>query len=100
MKVVIHQPMPQLMQRGRSGDRLWLMEPEHETRRYPEPLMGWTASGDTLNQVKLNFATLDEATQFAEKKGWEYSVTPAKSRKVRPRSYLDNFRTRGDREQA
>ena len=73
MKVRIHQPAQQSMQRGHSGAGLWLIEHEPASRRYPEPLMGWTASGDTLNQVKLNFATLEEAKQFAEKKGWEYS---------------------------
>jgi hypothetical protein len=100
MKVIIHQPIPQLMQRGRSGDGHWLLECEPETRRYPEPLMGWTASGDTVNQVKLTFPTLDEAKLFAEKKGWDYNVVLPHRRTVKPRTYLDNFKTRGDREQA
>jgi hypothetical protein len=98
MKVRIYQPIQQPMQRGHVTGGHWLIEPEPETRRYPEPLMGWTASGDTLNTVKLNFSTLEEARNFAEKKGWEYSVTPEHERHTKPRNYIDNFKTRGDRE--
>ncbi len=98
MKVRIHQPSEQNMQRGHSGAGTWRLEHEPETRRYPEPLMGWTASSDTLNQVQLAFSTLEEATQFAEKKGWEYEVIAKQTRKARPRNYIDNFKTRGDRE--
>ena len=98
MKVRIYQPMQQLMQRGNVTGGHWLIEPEPETRRYPEPLMGWTASGDTLNQVKLHFKSLDEAKQFAEKKGWDYTISAEHPRKIKPRNYIDNFKTRGDRE--
>ncbi len=98
MKVRIYQPVQQLMQRGHVTGGHWLIEHEQESRRYPEPLMGWTASSDTLNQVKLNFRTLEEAKQFAEKKGWDYSISAENPRKVKPRNYIDNFKTRGDRE--
>ena len=59
---------------------------------FPEPLMGWTASGDTLNQVKLKFATKEEAVAFAERSGFDFSVELPKPHRVRPRSYADNFR--------
>jgi hypothetical protein len=98
MKVTIMQPIQQPMQRGNLSGGHWLLECDPETRRYPEPLMGWTASGDTLNQVRLNFKTLDEAKAFAERKGWDYTVEQAHVRTVRPRTYIDNFKTRGDRE--
>ena len=54
--------------------------------------MGWVASGDTLNQVKLNFNTMEEAVDFARKKGWGFIVQPVHGRKVKPRNYSDNFR--------
>jgi hypothetical protein len=54
--------------------------------------MGWTASGDTLNQVKLRFATKEEAVAFAEREGFDCSVELPKPHRVRPRSYADNFR--------
>jgi hypothetical protein len=98
MKVRIYQPIQQLMQRGHNDSAHWLIEHEPESRRYPEPLMGWTASSDTLNQVKLTFKTLDEAKQFAQKKGWDYTISAEHKRKTKPRNYIDNFKTRGDRE--
>ena len=97
MKVCILQPMQQLMQRGQVTGGHWVIEHELETRRHPEPLMGWTASDDTLNQVKINFRTLEEAEAFAQKKGWEYTIQPADDRRVQPKSYLDNFKPRGDK---
>ncbi len=54
--------------------------------------MGWVSSGDTLNQVRLNFESKEDAIAFAERKGWSYSVAEAPIRRVRPRNYADNFR--------
>jgi hypothetical protein len=92
MKVKIYQPPKSTMQSGRARVSPWQIEYELETPRYPEPLMGWTASADTLNEVKLHFQTLEEAKAFAEKNGWDYTVAPAHERHLRPRNYIDNFR--------
>lgn len=54
--------------------------------------MGWVSSEDTLNQVKLKFSSKQEAVAYAEKRGWEYTVAVDRERKVRPRSYMDNFK--------
>ena len=87
----IFQPPKSSMQSGRAQSA-WLLEYESETARRPEPLMGWTSSGDTLNQVRLRFAARDEAVAFAERKGFEYSVEATAPHRVRPRNYADNFR--------
>ncbi|MGQ0527819.1 MAG: ETC complex I subunit [Alphaproteobacteria bacterium] len=93
MKARIYKPSKTATQSGRAGRMEdWILEYELETRREPESLMGWTSSGDTLNQVRLGFATLEEAKSFAEKKGLTYQVTPAQVRKVKPRNYGDNFK--------
>jgi len=42
--------------------------------------------------VRLRFATLDEAKQFAEKKGLDYTVVEPQERSFKPKSYADNFR--------
>ena len=91
MKARIYKPTRNTMQSGRGRLQNWVLEYENETPRGPEPLMGWTASGDTLNQVVMGFDTLETAIGFAEKKGIDYTVTPEKQRKVTPRSYADNF---------
>lgn len=97
-KVRIYQPSRNAMQSGRGKTRQWLLEAEIETARTPEPLMGWVSSGDTLNQIRLKFATKEEALAFAARKGWEASVAEPAERRIAPRNYADAFRpdrTRG-----
>jgi hypothetical protein len=88
----IYQPPKSSMQSGRGKTHHWVLEYEEETARRPEPLMGWTASDDTLNQVRIRFATAEEAIAFAEREGFACSVEQPKPHRVRPRSYADNFR--------
>jgi len=92
MKVRIYQPSKSSMQSGRARLAGWVLEYETETARGPEPLMGWTASGDTLNQVRLTFKTVEDAVAYAQQKGWGYSVLPTHERHVVPRNYADNFK--------
>ena len=82
------------MQSGRGNLRHWLLEYELETPRRPEPLMGWVSSGDTLNQVRLRFASEEEAVAYAKRKGIDFTVQREHERRVTPRSYSDNFRPR------
>ncbi len=92
MKVRIYQPSKNAMQSGRAGTGKWILEYEPDTRRQPEPLMGWTSSGDTLNQVSLKFKTAEDAVTYAGTKGWEYTVLPPHERRIIPKNYTDNFR--------
>lgn len=92
LNVKIYAPAKTTMQSGRAKTKNWVLEYELETARGPETLMGWTASGDTLNQVKLEFATPEDAISFAEKKGWAYTVLPSQERIIKPRNYVDNFK--------
>jgi hypothetical protein len=92
MKVRIYRPSKNTMQSGLGKTKLWVLESELETPRGPEPLMGWTASGDTLNQVKLRFATQEQAVAYAEQQGWQFTLDTSHERIIRPRNYADNFR--------
>lgn len=94
MKVRIYQPAKSATQSGRAKTNVWYLEYELETPRRPEPLMGWTASGDTLNQVCLEFPTREDAIAYAQSKGWEYTAGQAPVRIVTPRNYVDNFKYR------
>jgi len=80
------------MQSGRAVTSVWILEYEVETARRPEPLMGWTASGDTLNQVRMRFHSKEDAIAFAERESFAYAVELPAPHRVRPRSYADNFR--------
>jgi len=89
---VIYRPAKTATQSGKAQTGRWLLEYETETPREPDPLMGWASAADTLNEVHLRFETLEEAVDFAQKHGIEYSVTKPREPSLRPKSYSDNFR--------
>ena len=92
LHVKIYKPSRNAMQSGRAKTEQWLLEYETETPRVPDPLMGWSSSGDTLNQVRLKFDSMEKAMDYANKKGWVYTVLPPRERKITPRNYADNFK--------
>ena len=94
MKAKIFKPVKNTMQSGRGAASSWILEYERETPSRPEPVMGWTSAGDTLNQVRMKFPTQDAAIAFAEKHNMPYTLGVEHERKVVPRSYLDNFKYR------
>ena len=90
MRVRIFKPAKTAMQSGVGKTREWLLESE-PAPKFVDPLMGWTGSRDTMQQVQLWFPTLDEAKAHAEKNGWQYTVEMPHSRHIRPKAYADNF---------
>ena len=64
MAARIFKPAQNVMQQGKGATREWVLEYVPAQPRVIEPLMGWTSSGDTRRQVRLNFATKDEAIAF------------------------------------
>jgi hypothetical protein len=56
-------------------------------------LMGWTSSGDMTSQVRLNFATKEEAIAYAKKNGLSYRVEDTMPAPRKILSYSDNFKT-------
>jgi hypothetical protein len=90
MQVRIYKPAKTAMQSGTGNTREWVIEAE-PSRKEIDPLMGWTSSRDTMNQVVLRFETKEEAMAYAHKQGWMYTLDEPKLRTVRPRAYADNF---------
>ena len=88
----IYRPAKTAMQSGRAQTRKWVLEYEPASRRDPDPLMGWSSARDTLNQVRVRFDTLDEARDFADRLGLDYSVVEPHARAPKVKSYADNFR--------
>ncbi|HVC55897.1 MAG TPA: ETC complex I subunit [Stellaceae bacterium] len=88
----IYRPAKTAMQSGRGQTRKWLLEYEPASRRDPDPLMGWSSAEDTLNEVRLLFATLAEALAFAKKHGLDYALMEPQARTAKAKSYADNFR--------
>jgi hypothetical protein len=92
MPARIYKPSKASNQSGMARTKSWLLVFEQDKPREIEPLMGWTASGDTRQQVTLSFDTKEEAIAFAEREGISYRVEQPHEVKRRTMSYSDNFK--------
>jgi ETC complex I subunit conserved region len=95
MSARISRPAKNAMQSGTAKSTRWLLEftPEAQARSV-EPLMGWTSSTDTLNQVKLWFDTKEEAVAYATREGIAFTlVEPPSDGERRAMAYSDNFKS-------
>ncbi|MCB1387431.1 MAG: ETC complex I subunit [Nitratireductor sp.] len=92
MTARIFSPAKNAMQSGRGRTGRWVLVFEREKPRSIEPLMGYTSSSDMQNQIRLEFASRDEAVAYAEREGLEYRVedTPQAAPR-RSMSYSENF---------
>ena len=87
----IYKPAKTAMQQGGAGTREWVLDYEPASPREIEPLMGWTASGDMCQQVRLRFETPEEAVAYCERHGIPCQVFEPKPALRRGLSYADNF---------
>ncbi len=88
----IYQRPKNAMQSGRYRTDRWILEFAPAEAKRPDPLTGWAGSGDTREQVRLSFATVEAARAYAEKAGLAFSVEPTPTRTLKLQSYADNFR--------
>ena len=91
MTARIYKPARTAMQSGTAKTREWLLEYEPEAARVVEPLMGWTSSTDMKSQIKLRFASREEAIAYCEREGIAYQVFEPKEPARRSMAYADNF---------
>jgi hypothetical protein len=87
----IYQPAKTAMQSGFGNTKGWVLDFEPEAPRRVEPLMGWTASSDMRQQVRLRFDSKEEAVAYSERHKLAYEVFDAAPLKRRTMSYADNF---------
>lgn len=88
----IFKPARTAMQSGPARSKEWVLEHEADQPREIDPLMGWTSSRDTRTQVRLEFASKDDAIAYAERNGIAYRLSEPAPRKVQRKAYADNFR--------
>ena len=91
MEVRIYRPAKTATQSGRAKTSRWVLEPAPRGQRAVDTLMGWTGSDDTTQQIKLSFATKQQAIAYAKRRGYSYVVDEPQTRPIRPKSYADNF---------
>src|SRR5688500_15037657 len=91
MTARIYRPARTAMQSGQANTKEWVLDYEPEEPRVVESLMGWTSSGDMKSQIRLNFATREEAVAYCERHGIACRVFEPKPQARRNQSYAENF---------
>lgn len=92
MPARIYQRPKNAMQSGKALLDQWILEFAPAEARRPDPLMGWTGSGDTQTQVQLKFASQAEAQAYADRYGIVATIHATPPRRLKLQSYADNFR--------
>ncbi len=92
MRARIFLPPKSAMQSGTAKTHRWMLEYEPETAKIRDPLMGWTGSDDMRSQIKLSFATREEAIAYAKAHEIPYDLEIPTARVRKPKVYADNFR--------
>lgn len=97
-RVRIVHPARTAMQQGSAPS--WKIEFDHSNDKWLNPLMGWTSSADTAQQLNnmLDFKSLKEAIYFCERIGFVYSIDSdlSKDDSLKQRkSYADNYKWKG-----
>jgi len=92
MPAKIYRPAKTAMQSGKAKTNLWVLEFDQESPRKIDPIMGYTSSADTRQQLKLIFDTQELAEAYAQREGIEYRVIAPKDANRQILSYTDNFR--------
>ena len=91
MKARIYRPTRNAMQSGTANTHQWVLRFIPDAPLYTDPLMGWTGMTDTKQEIRLSFATEEEAIDYAKKNGILYELDEPKLRIVKPKSYAANF---------
>lgn len=92
MSAHIYQIPKNAMQSGRARTRLWVLEYDPAEAKKPDPLTGWAGSGDTRQQLRLTFPSLEAAKNYADREGITYHVSMPAPKALKLQAYADNFR--------
>ena len=91
MPARIYKPAKSAMQSGRAKTESWVLEFEPQTQRKIEPLMGYTASSDMRQQLRMQFPTAEAAEAYCRKNGIAFITQKPKEPLRRRNSYAENF---------
>jgi hypothetical protein len=91
MTARIYKPAKTATQSGTAKTKSWVLDYEPTEPKEVEPLMGWTSSGDTRQQVHLRFDSKDEAVAYCQRNGIPHQVFDPKQPRRRIMAYADNF---------
>ncbi|KLI63143.1 ETC complex I subunit [Aurantiacibacter marinus] len=80
------------MQSGQAHTDEWVLDFVPAEAKKADPLMGWSGSGDTRQQVKLSFESSEAAQAYAAKYGISARVHTVPAKRLKLQAYADNFR--------
>ena len=89
-KAKLYKPSKSAMQSGNKKYNKWIIE-FITNEEGINPLMGWSSSTDTYDELKLEFPTKEIAIKYAKKNKIDYEIIEPKIRKTNIKSYADNF---------
>ena len=89
-KAKIYKPSKTAMQSAKGNTRNWLLEFDTKNTEI-NPLMGWETSKDMMSEIKLEFSTKEQATNYAKKNNIDYYIIEPQKRKIIKKTYSDNF---------
>jgi len=92
MNARIYQRPKNAMQSGKAQTDTWVLEFVPAEAKRPDPLMGWSGSGDTRQQVVLQFASQGEAETYAARYGIVARALATPPKRLKLQAYADNFR--------
>ena len=91
MSARIFRPAKTATQSGTARAQDWVLEFEPQSARQIEPLMGYTASSDTMQQVRMSFPDAASALAWCAREGIVAMVQQPQEQRRRKASYSDNF---------
>lgn len=91
MQARILKPTKSAMQSGDGDDKWQIKFVRPEDSRYREHFSARTSSNDMMNELTLEFSTLEAAEEFATSRNIQYEVIKPKLRKIPKKSYASNF---------
>ena len=91
-KVIIYKGVKSPTQSGKYKTNFWYLKFD-DFYSYEEDVMtGWKGNKLPLSKTKLKFSSLDRAMEFAKSKNYEYEVLIKSTRKLKIKSYAENFK--------
>lgn len=92
-KAYLYLPTKTAMQSGIANTTRWVLEFVPQDKKSVDPVMGWISSADTSRQLKMYFATQEEAQRYANENGIVVELRQPHRRSMKPKSYAANFST-------
>jgi ETC complex I subunit conserved region len=92
MAAVIAQETKSAMQSGRAREGRWVLTYDAAGTKRHDPLTGWIGGGDTSEQLRLAFPTLEAAQAYAATQGLDPEIRRGSGRTLKLQAYSDNFR--------